>query len=92
MSDRKHWDQVLIQIKLPLSEENFPESGEEWQIIVTSQKLLDAGAKHARKVVGMDARWKNTDLRRPLAVLTGVCKDRSAFPIAEIFKHGNISY
>jgi len=73
-------DELKKSILFPLSEEDFPESGEEWQIIMASKSLLDAGAKHAKEVVGMDARWKNTDLRRPLTVLTGACKGRSAFP------------
>jgi len=86
MKGKKLKDQAPMQTKLlqywGLSEENFPVSGEEWQIILASKKLLDFGAKHAKFVVGMDARWKNTDLRRPLTVLTGACKGRTAFPIA----------
>jgi hypothetical protein len=64
-----------------LVDNDFPTGENEWQIVLSSKKLLDWGAKYGLAIVGMDSRWKNTDLKRPLTILVAVCRGKG-FPIA----------
>jgi len=73
----KYVDNILY----PIFEKDFPNGDNDWQIIVSSKKLLGYGAEYSLDIVGLDSRWKNTDLRRPLTLVTGVCRGIS-FPIA----------
>jgi len=66
--------------RYPICEEEFPSADKPWQIVLASDKLLEWGAKYGREIIGMDSRWKNTDIRCPLTILTATCRGQRVFP------------
>jgi hypothetical protein len=75
-------DQTQRYIQFPLVEQDYPSGENNWQIVLSSEKLLEYGVKYGQKIVGIDSRWKTNDVRRPLTLLTATCRGGKAFPIA----------
>lgn len=72
---------VVKVLRHPIGQQDLPSADTPWQIILASDKLLDAGAEYGLEVIGLDSRFKNTDVQFPLSVITAACKDRVVFPI-----------
>jgi len=75
-------DKVKPYLLYPIQEKDFPAAEKSWQIVLASNKLLNLGSKYGKEIIGMDSRWKNTDIRCPLTVLSAACKGRKVFPIS----------